>query len=378
MIHIRKTALAAALALVTAPVLAADFQQLDSNRDQQLSRSELQSFAQQQQQSVDQLLQSFDRDQNQQLSQQEFSAVTTAPMQAAEADAGATPAVSSSSPTSQTMSASPSQLDTATTSDPSQAAQAGDQTAVSPERTTITVDEKPAKITVSNTAPKVIVRQPKPEVSITTQEPVVNVEQAEPQVSVQQAEPRVAVEPGQPAVNVQQAEPRVAVEQPEPEVSAEVAEPIVSGTQALEPERLRTEPQPGTGAAAASEQPLVNSEQPLVNIGAQSQWSNQSVGDLQGETLYDQSGQAVGEIVEVVLDATQQPGLLLETEGQTDMKFVPLAEVRHEQDQLRVSGAERVQSLSDLLEGDRSQLQTITDPNRSVQSLLDENAVSVR
>ena len=138
------------------------------------------------------------------------------------------------------------------------------------------------------------------------------------------------------------------------------------------------EPQREQIQVGSQPEPADPINQPLVNVGTSTQWTNQSVGDLQSEILHDQNGQALGEVVEVVLDASQQPGVLVQAAGEGEMSFVALDEISYEQDQLRVSDSQRIQPLSELLEGDRTQLQTITDPNRSVRSLLDDSAVSVR
>lgn len=353
-----KTALAAALALSAAPVFAADFKQLDSNNDQQLSRSELQSHAEQRKLSADQLIQSFDRDNNRQLSQQEFANSTTAPMEVAEAE-GSAP----SQP--QSAAQQPAEVSAHQQANASEQPGASSEAAGSPDRTTITVNQKPAKVTVSNTAPKVTVQQPKPQVSIETREPVVNVEQPEPTVTVNQSEPEVSVDAGRPAVDVDQADPRVAVEQPEPTVSTEMAEPEVS-TQAAQPI-----------VNIGSEQRNTNMDSTM-QVDARSEWANQSVGDLEGETLYDQNGQKLGEIDEVVLDAQQRPGLLIDAEDQSEQTYILLESVSLEQDQLRVSGAEQARPLSEVQDVDGSQLQPVTDANRSIDSLLNDSAVSAR
>jgi hypothetical protein len=90
--------------------------------------------------------------------------------------------------------------------------QTGAQIQVEEAQPRIQVEQEEPRITVEQPQPEVTVEQPQPQVQVTTPEPQVTVEQAQPQVEV--------VEQGQPQVQVEQmGEPQVQIEQTrQPEV----------------------------------------------------------------------------------------------------------------------------------------------------------------
>ena len=98
------------------------------------------------------------------------------------------------------------------------------------------------------------------------------------------------------------------------------------------------QPAPDISTRMATPEVSVQSDRPEAT-DKPSEWAEQSVGDLQGKSVYDADGQRVGEIVEVVLDPQQQPGLLIESESENEMKYIELQEIQMDQNQLRVSDA---------------------------------------
>lgn len=127
----------------------------------------------------------------------------------------------------------------------------------------VQVEEEPAEIQIQQEAPDIEVEQAPPEVEIDQPEPEVQIEQPEPTIEVDQAEPEVDIQQeGEPEVDIQRTEePQVDIQDQEQEMDQEM-----------------DQDQPGEPGEEAN------------GIMAM------QAGDLEGETVYNQDGQDIGEI----------------------------------------------------------------------------------
>lgn len=309
----KQTALAAALAALSTTALAANFAELDANKDQQLTAEELQAFSTERGETAEQTLSRFDGDDDASLDEAEFERLNAQqPMTASAGGAASTQA--------------------------------------EVEKTTITVNQKPAKVTVSNTAPTIKVYQPEPQVSITQRDPVVNVQQAEPQVNVQQADPTVNVDQAQPTVAVDQPEPRVQVDQNQPDIQVQQQQPQVNVAQ-----------------------PMVQTEPAQPPADADSQWAKTSVAELQSQQIYNADGELLGNVIDVVEHQDQQQaGLLVGVADKVEVQFVRLGDIVAKGGKLHVNSADAAKPIGELQDLDISEFKTVTDQSRTVKSLLSD------
>lgn len=207
--------------------------------------------------------------------------------------------------------------------------------AVTPAAPQVAVDQAAPQVAVDQAEPQVSVEQAQPEVSVTQPEPQVEVQQGEAQVAITQPEAQIEVDAPAPAVEVQQAMPNVEVEQNAPQVSVDQLEPEVRVETAEanvdvmteEPNVVINQAEPqveiqrviGTGPAApeaqaaapdadATETQTAQADPtPPLAPAAPAQPTGQSAlaiavpfDELEGATAYNEAGDEIGEINDVV------------------------------------------------------------------------------
>ncbi|MBJ3776815.1 PRC-barrel domain-containing protein [Acuticoccus mangrovi] len=198
----------------------------------------------------------------------------------------------------------------------------------------VAVEQPEPQVAVNQPKPKVEVTQKKPEVSVRQPEPTVEVEQGEPTVSVDQPAPQVAIDAPPPKVEVTQAEPKVTVEQVKPKVSVEQPDPVVTVEKADADVEVETEeprvvvkqgepqvviervsdaaPQASDEAAATSsadaDEPIAMAANTATDDGAAGvpvEASSVAMGvpfdELEGEVAYNDAGEKVGKITDIVM-----------------------------------------------------------------------------
>lgn len=135
---------------------APGFSELDKNDDGRLVSAELEPLASHHQRQSESILNNFDQNNDQALSQQEYSQAVDE------------------------------------LSSQQQVSQAGDEAQNEGDR--IVVEEQPAQVTVDRPPAQITVEQPEPEVTVEQAEPEVTVKESEPEVEVQSEEPEVVIQ----------------------------------------------------------------------------------------------------------------------------------------------------------------------------------------
>ncbi len=307
---------------------AEQFPHADINQDGKLSDQELKPLAAQIGADASQWLQEYDLDQDDALSQPEYSTLTQSGNLAGQIGS--------------------SQAEPGTG-----------------ERSRIVVNQKPATVTVTKPAPQVTVTQPEPEVTITSRDPEVSVHQPEPQVSVQQAEPQVSVDAAEPTVGIEQAEPQVSVRQAEPEIQVQDPEPeIVTGA----------------GQPAESAKSTALSEVPASNAASS------------GDALYDMplqelrtgdvktaAGESFGDVEDVVIrNDGGHAGLLITSADGDSVLFAPIESLSYQDGDLIIQAADHAEEIGDDSRYDISRYQSAPQGARTLQDAIEEGRVSAR
>lgn len=251
------------------------FSELDKNSDNALNKEELKDFAKKQNMKAEQILSSYDMNDNDQLDKPEFESLTAAPSRVSRVE-------------------QQEQRE-------NQQAQAEQENG--PDGAKIKVDQKPTQITVNKPAAQVTIDQPKPKVTITTQDPKIQVEQAEPRVSVQQPAPEVSVDQAKPDVEISDAEPNVQVNNAQPQVDVNEQKPEVSIDSQEQQASVQQRSQ-----QQASMQESNNPE------GQQTGIYVLPLTELRTAEVVDQQGESIGNVEEVVIkrDASEA-GLIIST-----------------------------------------------------------------
>lgn len=257
-----------------------EFSQLDKNKDQKITKEELQGVAQQGQMNAEHYIVLFDLDDDRALNENEFNQLK---------DSG-------------TLTSAPGKM-AKQGNDYALQQQSEQQNANKPEGAKIMVDQKPTQVTVNKPAAQVTIDQPKPKVTITTQDPKVQVEQAEPRVSVQQPKPQVSVDQAKPEVEIQDAEPNVQVRNSQPQVQVNKQEPEV----AIQPADQNQQQQSASQQQAKISQQSANQEQDVFAV---------AVVELREAEVIDKEGQAIGNVEEVVIKRDgSEAGFIISTTG---------------------------------------------------------------
>lgn len=139
------------------------------------------------------------------------------------------------------------------------------QVRVEEQSANVQVRQPAPTVSVDQAQPEVAVQQPEPQVAVQQREPEVRVEQREPVVSVQQPEPTVSVEQDEAEVAIEQAQPQVSMDVPPPEVEVRQAQPQVSVEQ-RQPQVSVEQPEPEVQVQQAEANVQVETEEPEIVI----------------------------------------------------------------------------------------------------------------
>lgn len=311
---------------------APKFSQLDQNNDSQLSKEELQNFAEDKKLDVEQYLTRFDTNDDQALSESEFNQLVSASGQASAPDRMA-------------------MLDEKR-AEQTQKQKGQQQQADKGDGAKVVVDQKPTQVTVDKPPAQVTIDQPKPKVTVTTRDPKVQVEQAEPRVSVQQPEPKVSVDQAKPEVEVQDAEPNVQVRNSKPQVQVNEQEPEVAVKAAEGQQRPDQSQQQSVQREQDSQrqQAAIDSREQMQgksNAQAESIYAL-PISELRSVEIVNQEGETIGNVEEIVVkrDASEA-GFIISTtasdEGESRHVYRSAEDFALEGDRIKLeveSGAE--------------------------------------
>lgn len=255
---------------------------------------------------------------------------------------------------------------------------------------TVEVEQAEPQVAVTQEKPEVQVSQPKPEVSVTQPEAQVAVTQPEAQVAVQQPEAKVEVDAPAPDVEVTQAQPQVSVEQKEPEVRVEQAEPQVNvetaqanvAVQSEEPKVVIEQGEPEVVVEKVTE--VEETDVAMAETDAAPKAMDEDTADvktvvatdeaslgvsfdeLEGETAYNNNGEEIGSVDEVVREkATGNMFLVVSVGGilgigDTDIVF-PMSDVSMNGDKVMVSTPLTEETLEEQAEYDEDMFEEMTD-----------------
>jgi sporulation protein YlmC with PRC-barrel domain len=200
--------------------------------------------------------------------------------------------------------------------------QAQPQVAVQQPEPQVAVQQREPEVRVEQRQPVVSVQQPEPEISVEQPEAEVAIQQAQPQVEMNVPPPEVEVRQAQPQVRVEQREPQVSVEQPEPEVRVEQAEANVQ----VETEEARVvveQAEPQVEIQRVTSPEVAPARQSAATSGEATQQASAAgmtdatdvdavavvpvtaglpFDDIEGEEAYNNAGQEIGEISDVVME----------------------------------------------------------------------------
>ncbi|GHB09692.1 PRC-barrel domain-containing protein [Modicisalibacter luteus] len=336
--------------------VSAEFNQLDQNGDQSLQWDEVQQRLNEanMQQNREQVMSEYDRNNDQALNLQEFQPLLVAITERGQnVDAPEEVVVQSQQP-KVVVDTDPPEVQV----DPAEPEVAVDQKAPK-----VKVDPADPQVTVDQQKPKVIVTQPKPTVEVTVPDPEVKVVMRDPNVQVDTNKPEVEVIQQKPEVTVNQGKPDVSVNQPEPEVAVQPSKPRVAvdgdeqANVAVRDDSGQAQVQvessdPNVNVAGAEPEVTVeeaNNADVQVVEGEQQQQQNSGsqqnalyslmVTDIEGQRVFDTSGNELGEVDHVVTaNNSNQVGVVVTRggvlgAGQEEL-LVPLNELQMNNDRL--------------------------------------------
>lgn len=157
------------------------------------------------------------------------------------------------------------------------------------------------QITVQRTAPSVTVSRGQPEITIQQQRPVVTVEIPPPRVTVRMPEPDVNVVNNQQEPNVQFSQQNA-----RPTVNYETAEPQVNVRQSKQSPQVNYERMGQSRQDSDSQTESRRGTQDTATATSQGSYSQSrmSVDDLTDMSLYTEQGELIGDVEEVVRNAS--------------------------------------------------------------------------
>lgn len=299
---------------------APDFSELDKNDDGRLVSAELDPLASHHQRQSESILNSFDQNNDQALSQQEYSQAVdelSSQQQAGRTD--------------------------------SEEENEGDRIVVEEQPAQVTVDRPPAQITVEQSEPQVTVEQGQPEVSVEKSEPEVSVEQAEPEVTVKESEPGVDVQSEEPEVVIQDRQNQNQASQPQQEQG--------------EQETLSQRGQAGWSQDSGDVYSL-------------------SISDIQESRVHDSQGNSIGGVEDVIVknDGTDA-GVVVRSQsedGSGQLYYIPANAISVENDQLVLDQQKFAEEAENADQFNPQDYNVITGSDRSLNEYINPEEVTQR
>ncbi|MCG7599988.1 PRC-barrel domain-containing protein [Halomonas sp. McH1-25] len=334
---------------------SAEFDRLDQNGDQLLQWDELEQRLSDAnvQQNRDQVLSEYDRDSDQALSLSEFQPLMVVIAEAEGDQSMDDPeeVVVESQQPKVVVDTDPPDVNVDPAEPDVTVDQQPPQVEVDPSEPQVTVDQQKPKVIVTQPKPTVEVTVPDPEVEVVMRDPNVQVDTNKPDVEVVQQKPEVTVNQGQPDVNVERSEPEVAVQPAKPRVAVdgqEQADVAVRDEGQAQVEVESADPNVSVSDAEANVSveeaeganvQVTEGEQQQQNSGSQNALYALLITDIQGQSVFDTSGNELGEVDQVVTSNDTNEVAVVVTRGGVlgfgqEEIIIPLNEMQMNNDQL--------------------------------------------